>query len=98
MLVFSENQPDTSNDIWLLRLEGEGKPSPFLRTPFYEAAGIFSPDGHWLAYVSNESGRFEIYVQPHPGPGGKRQISPEGGREPIWDRMVRSFSTATATR
>ena len=47
---------------------------------------MFSPDGHWLAYVSNESGRFDVYVQPFPGPGGKRQISTEGGNEPVWSR------------
>jgi serine/threonine-protein kinase len=45
----------------------------------------FSPDGRWLAYVSNESGRYEIYVQPYPGPGGKWQISTEGGTEPAWN-------------
>ena len=45
---------------------------------------MFSPDGHWLAYISNESGRWEVYVQPYPGPGGKRQISTEGGDEPVW--------------
>ena len=47
---------------------------------------MFSPDGRWLAYVSNESGRYEIYVQPFPGPGGKRQISTGGGIQPIWAR------------
>ena len=47
---------------------------------------MFSPDGHWLAYVSNESGRPEVYVQPFPGPGGKWQISTEGGTEPAWNR------------
>jgi Tol biopolymer transport system component len=45
----------------------------------------FSPDGRWLAYVSNESGRYEVYVQPYPGPGGKWQISTEGGTEPAWN-------------
>jgi Tol biopolymer transport system component/predicted Ser/Thr protein kinase len=65
---------------------GQGrKAQPFLRTPFNEAVPRFSPDGHWLAYVSNESGRNEIYVQPYPGPGGKWQISTEGGTEPAWN-------------
>jgi Tol biopolymer transport system component len=58
---------------------------PFLRTQFDEAAPRFSPDGRWLAYVSDESGRYEIYVQPYPGPGGKWQISTEGGTEPVWN-------------
>ena len=65
-------------------LEGERKPSPFLQTPFSEAEPKFSPDGRWLAYVSDESGRREVYVQPFPGPGGKWQISTEGGTEPVW--------------
>jgi len=45
---------------------------------------MFSPDGRWLAYVSDESGRLEVYVQPYPGPGGKWQVSTEGGDEPVW--------------
>jgi eukaryotic-like serine/threonine-protein kinase len=45
----------------------------------------FSPDGHWLAYISDESGRYEIYVQPYPGPGGKWQVSTDGGSEPVWN-------------
>jgi hypothetical protein len=47
---------------------------------------VFSPDGHWVAYTSNESGRNEVYVQPFPGPGPKRQVSTEGGNEPLWPR------------
>src|SRR6202030_1842180 len=61
------------------------KAQSFLRTPFNETAPRFSPDGRWLAYSSDESGRREIYVQPYPGPGGKRQISTEGGTEPVWN-------------
>jgi eukaryotic-like serine/threonine-protein kinase len=61
------------------------KAQPFLQTPFNETTPRFSPDGHWLAYISDESGRFEVYVQPYPGPGGKWQISTEGGTEPVWN-------------
>jgi eukaryotic-like serine/threonine-protein kinase len=57
---------------------------PFLRTRFWESAPAFSPDGRWVAYVSDESGRQEIYVQPYPGPGGKSLISTDGGTEPLW--------------
>jgi serine/threonine-protein kinase len=57
-----------------------------LETPFDEHTGMLSPDDRWLAYVSNESGREEIYVRPFPGPGGKLQISTEGGTEPMWSR------------
>jgi serine/threonine-protein kinase len=92
LLAFIEVNPTTGVDIWVLRM-GDPSPSsgqarkaqPFLRTPFSEGAPRFSPDGRWLAYISNESGRYEIYVQPYPGPGGKWQISTEGGTEPVWN-------------
>jgi serine/threonine-protein kinase len=84
LLAFMENNPTTGYDIWVLRL-GDHKAQPFLRTPFNESVPRFSPDGRWLAYISNESGRYEIYVQPYPGPGGKWQISTEGGTEPTWN-------------
>ena len=58
---------------------------PFLQTPATETVPSFSPDGHWLAYVSDESGQYEVYVQPYPGPGGKYQISEGGGIEPVWN-------------
>jgi len=92
LLAFIENNPTTGQDIWVLRMGdpslGSGqvrKAQPFLRTPFNESVPRFSPDGRWLAYISNESGRYEIYVQPYPGPGGKWQISTEGGTEPVWN-------------
>jgi serine/threonine protein kinase/Tol biopolymer transport system component len=84
------SSPPTGFDIWVLRM-GDHKAQPFLQTPFIETAPVFSPDGHWLAYVSNESGRSEIYVQPYPGPGGKYQISTEGGAEPVWNRNGREL-------
>jgi len=91
VLAFSENDPTTGWDIWVLKLKGERKPQPFLQTPFNEGAPIFSPDGRWLAYQSDESGRQEIYVRPFPGPGGKWQISTEGGSEPMWARNGREL-------
>jgi eukaryotic-like serine/threonine-protein kinase len=90
LLAFIENNPTTGNDIWVLRM-GDRKAQPFLVTPFNEGAPSFSSDGRWLAYVSNESGRPEIYVQPYPGPGGKWQISTEGGTEPVWSRNGREL-------
>jgi eukaryotic-like serine/threonine-protein kinase len=84
LLAFFEVNPTTQRDIWVLRM-GDRKALPFLRTRFNETVPRFSPDGRWLAYVSDESGRFEIYVQPFPGPGGKWQISTEGGTEPAWN-------------
>ena len=83
-LAYIELDLATNQDIWVMRLS-DRKAQPFLRTSFYESSPQFSADGRWLAYVSNESGRFEIYVQPYPGPGGKYQISTEGGTEPVWN-------------
>jgi eukaryotic-like serine/threonine-protein kinase len=89
-LAFHENNPVTKKDIWVLHVT-DRKAEPFLRTPFNEGGPTFSPDGHWLAYASDESGRFEIYVQPYPGPGGKWQISTDGGMEPAWNRNGREL-------
>jgi serine/threonine-protein kinase len=85
VLVFSENDPETGFDIWSLDLE-VGKAEPVLDTTFDELHGALSPDGRWLAYVSNESGTYEIYLTPFPDPGGKWQISTEGGDNPKWAR------------
>jgi Tol biopolymer transport system component len=90
LLAFHHNHPTTQRDIWVLQLS-DRKAQPFLQTPFTEGGATFSPDGRWLAYVSNESGRPKIYVQPYPGPGGKWQISVEGGTEPVWGRSGREL-------
>ena len=75
----------------MVRLEGEREPEMLLDTPFHEHTGMLSPDDRWLAYVSNESGREEIYVRRFPGPGGRVQISTEGGTEPLWSRDGREL-------
>ncbi len=85
------NAAGTIGDIWILPLEGEGRasgksPFPFLATEFSEGQAVFSPDGRWIAYTSNESGQPEVYLRPFPGPGGKFQVSTEGGRNPAWRR------------
>jgi eukaryotic-like serine/threonine-protein kinase len=90
LLAFTEVNPVTQRDIWVLRM-GNHKAEPFLITKFDESVPRFSPDGRWLAYISNESGRYEIYVQAYPGPGGKWQISTEGGTEPAWNRNGREL-------
>ena len=93
VLAFGERRPDSGYDLMTLAVEGDeetgwepGTPAVFLSTPFSEAFPIFSPDGHWLAYVSDESGRWEVYVRPFPGPGGKWQVSTGGGEDPRWSR------------
>lgn len=92
-LAYVEPDPETRSDIWILPMEGNdpdrpkpGKPQPFLNTAFAEESPAFSPDGSWLAYQSDESGRMEIYVRPFPGPGGKWQVSSSGGKLPVWSR------------
>jgi serine/threonine-protein kinase len=84
MVLYSEDNPQSGRDIGSVDLSGNHKPRLFLQTPFNETAPAFSPDGRWLAYVSNESGRNEIYVRPFPGPGPKWQLSTDGGAEPVW--------------
>jgi hypothetical protein len=71
---------------------------PFLKTRFNEGAPEFSPHGRWLTYVSDESGGPEIYVQPYPGPGGKWQISTDGGTEPMWSPNGRELFYRSGTR
>jgi len=90
LLAYSEINATTGYDIWVMRASDHSS-QLFLRTPFNEGAPRFSPDGKWLAYVSNESGRYEIYLRPFPGPGGKWQISTEGGTEPVWNRNGREL-------
>ena len=90
-LAFTDSDPKSGADIWLLSLEGERKARPFLQTPASEAGGVFSLDGRWIAYDSNESGRREVYLQPFPGPGAKWQVSTEGGRQSVWARNGREI-------
>jgi serine/threonine-protein kinase len=97
-LAFIEQNPSTGYDIGILPLEGERKPRPFLRTPFNESTPMVSPDGRWLAYTSNESGRYEIYVQPFPAPGEKVQISSNGGLDPVWARSGRELFFRTGNK
>ncbi|HKA36470.1 MAG TPA: hypothetical protein VKH43_06585, partial [Thermoanaerobaculia bacterium] len=84
-LICSVLNPKTKWDLELYSL-ADRKMSDFLKTDFDELEGEFSPDGRWVAYSSNESGRYEVYVQPFPGPGGKYQISTGGGGMPVWRR------------
>ncbi|HEV3214821.1 MAG TPA: protein kinase [Vicinamibacterales bacterium] len=94
VLAFSETRPQTGPDLLVMPIEGDeasgwkpGTPTVFLGGPFTEQQPRFSPDGRWLAYESDESGAFEIYVRPFPGPGGKWQISTAGGTSAVWSRV-----------
>ena len=83
-ILYRTGGGQTGSELFVLPLSGDRKPVPFLNTQFNEGFGQFSPDGRWVAYRSNESGRNEIYVAPFPGPGGKWQISTAGGDRPRW--------------
>jgi Tol biopolymer transport system component len=93
VVALTELNPSTNFDIMTLSMEGDektgwktGEPKPFANSAFAEVQPAFSPDGRWLAYSSNESGDYELYVRPFPGPGGKWQISTGGGQYPKWAR------------
>jgi serine/threonine-protein kinase len=104
-LAFYEYLPQTADDLMILAIDGNeasgwkpGKPTVFLDSPFNELYPEFSPDGRWLAYESNESGRTEVYVRPFPGPGGKWQVSTGGGGWPTWSRTRRELFYAVDMR
>jgi Tol biopolymer transport system component len=97
-LAYFEHAPDSGWDLGILALDlsdpdhpKPGKPALFLRTPSNESSPAVSPDGRWIGYQSDESGRLEVYVRPFPGPGGKWQISNAGGNSPIWSRNSREL-------
>jgi Tol biopolymer transport system component len=79
------------SDVMLLPVEPAGAPTPFRATEFAESVGAFSPDGKWVAWASNESGEYEVYVTPFPGPGRRWQVSPRGGVYPAWRRDGREL-------
>ena len=83
-ILYSETTASAGYDLWTLPAAGERKPVPFLQTPFNETQGQFSPDGRWVAYSSDESGRYEIYVRSFGGTPAKFQISQNGGMQPRW--------------
>jgi hypothetical protein len=73
-------------DIWIVPVGG-GEPAPFRNSSSSEWGAAFSPDGRWIAYASDESGRFEVYIEPAPGqPGTRQRVSSDGGEEPRWPR------------
>jgi len=85
-VLFHSEDPKRSFDIWALPLDGNRKPFPVVQTNFDEQQAQFSPDGKWIAYQSDESGRVEIYVQPFPGPGNRWPVSTNGGSQVRWRR------------
>ena len=90
-LALSELDPETGWDIWMLPVQGDRSPSSFLITDANERFSRFSPDGRFVAFVSDDSGRDEVFVLPFPGPGEKLTISPAGGTAPMWSRDGRQL-------
>jgi eukaryotic-like serine/threonine-protein kinase len=87
LLLYTHQDPETGYDLFVLPLAGgDGglKPRAFIQTQSDESQAAFSHDGHWVAYQSNEGGQFNVWLQPFPGPGGQRQVSPAGGASPRW--------------
>ncbi len=90
-VAFVETSVATGPDVAVLQMDRR-EPSMFLKTGSLETGARFSPDGQWLAYSSDESGKSEVYVRPFPGPGGKLQISTDGGAEPVWSHSGQELS------
>ena len=103
-LAFIEQRGETRFDLWTVPLASEGTglrggtPEPFLQTAADERAPALSPDGRWMAYSSNESGTFEVYVRAFPDTGGKWQISNSGGTYPMWSRTGHELFFETLER
>jgi Tol biopolymer transport system component len=83
-IAYTDRFSAASNDIWVLPLFGDRKPFPVALTVFTETSAAFSPDGRWIAYVTNEAGQANVYVQSFPEAKGKYQVSRDGGARPIW--------------
>jgi hypothetical protein len=85
--ILGAGPQESNNDVWVLPLTGDRKPHPYLQSRgVAELRSQFSPDGRWVAYASDETGQFEVYVRPFPGPGGKWLVSTSGGHDPRWRR------------
>jgi dipeptidyl aminopeptidase/acylaminoacyl peptidase len=84
VLLYTSTDPRTRLDVWALPLSGERKPFPIAQTPFNESDAHVSPDGRWIAYVSDESGRDEVFVRSFPSSESKWMISANGGTRPRW--------------
>jgi Tol biopolymer transport system component len=104
VLAFQQYNPDTGYDIMTVPIEGDqrsgwkpGEPKPFVNSVYDERLPAFSPDGRWIAYQSNETGNYEAYVRPFPGPGGKLQISTGGGLAPRWSHNGKELFYRTVT-
>jgi hypothetical protein len=84
--LIADSSQETGFDLWFVPATGDAKPQPYVKTPYNELDGQFSPDGKWIAYTSDESGRNEIYVRSFPENSAKFPVSNRGGNLPRWRR------------
>jgi dipeptidyl aminopeptidase/acylaminoacyl peptidase len=87
-----------SRDIFYVEMPDRGEPKPLVVSPYSDQMPRLSPDGRWMAYMSDESGQFEIYVRPFPSPGARIQVSTTGGTEPLWSRDGRNLFYRSGNR
>ena len=85
-ILFGVGDGTVKGQLWMLPLAGDGKPVPLTQNTYVTNSARFSPDGHWVTYSSNESGRFQVYVMHFGGGAGKWQVSSQGGLQPLWRR------------
>ena len=85
-LAFMRQNAQTSRDVYVLSLGGRSEPRPVVQTPAFEGGPQFSPNGHWMAYASDESGQMQVYLRPYSGPDRRWQVSTQGGTQPLWSR------------
>jgi Tol biopolymer transport system component len=90
-LAFMRQNAQTSRDIYVLSLRGPARPRPVVSTAGFDGGAQFSPDGHWMAYASDESGQMQVYVRPFPGPDRRWPVSTQGGSQPTWNRNGREI-------
>jgi Tol biopolymer transport system component len=87
----ASSNTEANHDLWVLPLFGDGKPFPIVQTPFDDSNGAVAPNGKWMAYQNDESGRMEIYIASFPGGGAKWQVSTNGGISARWRRDGREL-------
>jgi Tol biopolymer transport system component len=97
-LLYEVLGEETGVDLWILRMAPNQESFPLVATKANEGQGQFSPDGRWMAYASDESGAYEVYVQPFPPTGGKWQVSTRGGAQPQWRRDGKEIFYIAADR
>jgi Tol biopolymer transport system component len=90
VLLYQQIGATTGQDVWVHSADKQTS-TPLLQTPANEWSAAFSPNGRWVAYVSDESGRADVYVRPFPGPGSRTQVSIDGGTAPVWSRDGREL-------